>query len=541
MAERNRLALRRATPESSAPAKTPGSVTAGGAIAHREAGHGRAPAIHKVFERVAAENAGRIALSFQGREITYRELDREANAVASRLTELSVNPGDIVAVLLPHSIEIVVAFLGILKCGAAYLPLDDASPPRRNVEFMRAANVKVLIGDGGLDAAYARNCTVLATAEFVANDAEFSSVDSSGDDKAYVMFTSGSTGVPKGVVVPHRGVVRLVINTNYVSIEPDDRILQLASPSFDASTFEIWGALLNAATLVPYSGRTIDPNQLKNDLLGNRISILWLTAGLFSLVAEKTIDALDSLRVLLAGGDVLNARYVSKVLERVPGITVINGYGPTENTTFTCCHVMTADNQPALNVPIGKPITGTRVHVLDDSKKPVPCGVVGELYTSGEGVALGYLDEENGNAFFVDETLASGLIYRTGDMVQEAGNGELHFVGRRDSLVKVRGYRVSLEEVRTHIVSLEDVVDAVVVKKDLPFGDQILVAYVRKGDGSALDAKAIRRFLAERIPKYMVPSQFVLDHALVINRNGKIDRTAILRHLHHGSNDIGQA
>jgi acyl-coenzyme A synthetase/AMP-(fatty) acid ligase len=201
---------------------------------------------------------------------------------------------------------------------------------------------------------------------------------------------------------------------------------------------------------------------------------------------------------------------------------------------------MTSRNKPNGSVPIGKPITGTRVHVLDEQRRPVPKGVVGELYASGAGVALGYLNEQHGGAFFVDETLAPGLIYRTGDLVKEDENGELQFIGRRDSLVKVRGHRVSLEEVRTHLVRLESVVDAVVVKKDLPLGDQMLVAYVRRKEGSDIDAKAIRRGLAGQIPKYMIPGQFVFDDALAINDNGKIDRSKIRRHLDQGSNDIEQ-
>jgi amino acid adenylation domain-containing protein len=441
-----------------------------------------------------------------------------------------VRPGDVVAVVLPHSIEIVVTFLAILKCGAAYLPLDTANPVRRNIEFMLAANAKVIVGSEHIDAAYSQSRTVVFASEFVAVEGAVVSFNSGDNDKAYVMFTSGSTGTPKGVIVPHRGVARLVLNNNFISIERQDRILQLAPPSFDAATFEIWGALLNGATLVPYSGKTVDPNQLKRDIGENGITVLWLTSTLFSLIADKALDALQSLRVLLAGGDVLNSRYVNKVLEYVPKITVINGYGPTENTTFTCCHVMTSANKPDVTVPIGRPIRRTNVHILDDLLQPVPAGAVGELYASGDGVALGYLNEKQNDAFFRDETIASGLIYRTGDFVKEDENGNLQFIGRRDSLVKVRGHRVSLEEVRAHVVRLENVIDAFIVKKDLPLDDQILVAYIKKSEGSYIDVKLIRRALAEWIPNYMIPSQYIFDEALAINANGKLDRTAILGH-----------
>lgn len=494
--------------------------------------------IHKLFENVAIEHGGDVAMSYRGRAVTYRELDSQASAVAQRLKELSVRPGDIVAVVLPHSIEIVVAFLAILKCGAAYLPLDSSNPPQRSAEFMQAAAVKVVIASEQLDPAFTQDRTVLLTSEFPTSGGIVESFDSQCDDKAYVIYTSGSTGVPKGVVIPHRAVARLVLNTNYVSIERQDRILQLAPPSFDASTFEIWGALLNGATLVPYSGKTLDPNQLKADVYENDITVLWLTAALFNLIADKSIDALRPLRILLAGGDVLNARYVNKVLENIPGITVINGYGPTENTTFTCCHLMTSANKPDGSVPIGKPITGTRVHILDELQMPVPTGTVGELYASGEGVGLGYLNELQNDAFFVDDRIAPGLIYRTGDFVKEDESGELQFIGRRDSLVKVRGYRVSLEEVRTHIVSLEGVLDAIVLKKELIGGDQILVAYVSKREGNDIDATKIRSHLAARIPRYMIPNQIIFDQTLEINENGKIDRTWIQRHLSHGENCI---
>ena len=485
--------------------------------------HAGTRAIHKLYERIAAEHGDRIAISYRGKELTYRELNRLADNAALHLRRLSVQPGEIVAVILPQSIELIVAFLAVLKCGAAYMPLDEANPPLRNAEFIRAANVSVLVCPEQIGPQYKEVRCVVLTSEYTVLPSAEPSFDSQPDDKAYVMYTSGSTGKPKAVVIPHRGIGRLVLNNNYVAIGPRDRVLQLAPPSFDASTFEIWGALLNGATLVPYSSSKIDINRLRVDMRDNHITVLWLTAALFSLVAEMAIDVLRSLRVLLVGGDVVNARYVNKVFDHVPGIVVINGYGPTENTTFTCCHVMTTRNRPGDVVPIGNPITGTHVHVLDDMCRPVPAGTVGELYVSGDGVALGYLDDMDSDAFFRDGAIANGLIYRTGDLVK-VEHGTLLFIGRRDNLVKVRGHRVSLEEVRTHVVSAEGVIDAVIHKREMTSGDQILVAYVRRKEYMGIDSKSIRRHLAARIPNYMIPSLFFFDYELGIKANGKLDQ-----------------
>lgn len=480
-------------------------------------------AIHKIFERVATNHPGRVAVSYLGTDLTYGELDRLSGGAAFRLSALAVCPGDIVAVILPQSVELVITFLAILKCGAAYMPLDEANPPARNAKFLREANVKVLVCAEQVGRMYPQvRCIDPSWEHSYSLDAR-PSFESGPDDKAYVMFTSGSTGTPKGVVVPHRGIARLVLNNNYITVRTDDRILQLAPPSFDASTFEIWSALLNGATLIPYSADRVDLNILRGDIRDNRVTVLWLTSALFSLVVEMAIDVLQPLKVLLVGGDVVNPRHVNHVFDKFPDMVVINGYGPTENTTFTCCHVMTRLTRPGGNVPIGKPLIGTCVHVLDDERQPLPAGVVGELYVSGDGVALGYLNDADSGAFFLDEAIAGGVIYRTGDLVRDE-QGVYIFIGRRDNLVKVRGHRVSLDEVRAHVVSAEGVVDAVIQKKEVEAGDQVLVAYVRRNENSVVDAKSIRRHLVSRIPRYMIPSLFVFDCELSIKANGKIDR-----------------
>ena len=274
-----------------------------------------------------------------------------------------------------------------------------------------------------------------------------------------------------------------------------------------------------------YSGEVLDPRILKADIQEHGVSIAWLTAALFHMIGNNFVAALSTLRVLLAGGDVLHASTVRNVLESVPGITVINGYGPTENTTFTCCHRMTSSNAPARTVPIGRPISGTRVMILDSSRAPVAQGDVGEFYAAGLGVALGYLKDAAGDgAFFRDEQLSDGLIYRTGDLVRENSRGEIEFCGRRDNQVKVRGFRVSLEEIGLNLLELEQVEDAVVFVDDDGGGDQLLVALIKLDESKETGGEEIRAQLVKRVPAYMIPDKLVVDADFPVTRNGKLDR-----------------
>ncbi len=496
--------------------------------------------IHNLFEQKVRDRPNDIAVKISGNSVSYHQLNVRANYLADYLLSIGVRERNVVAISMERSFELIVSLLAILKCGAAYLPLDANNPAARTSACLESADVRIIISDiCGVSCFSGR--TVISTAEqhlFNSSLQEFNSYQSAPSDKAYVMFTSGSTGKPKGVVVPHRAVVRLVIDTNYIQISSKDRVLQLASISFDASTFEIWGALLNSATLVLYSGSVLDPNLLKKEIVDNRITILWLTAALFHLLISNILDALVSVRVLLAGGDVLNPKYIRQVLEALPSITLINGYGPTENTTFTCCHVMTPDNIPSSTVPIGKPISGTEVHILNDSLCPVEKGQEGDLYVSGEGVALGYLNnDEQPPPFFINESIASGLIYQTGDIVQINDNGDMEFIGRKDNQVKIRGYRISLEEVRVNIVELEAVRDALVILKKFESGDQLLIAYIQFQPRHSIQIVDIERQLSVKIPKYMIPNKFIVSDGFPMTDGGKIDSNAIELHGEHSDRE----
>lgn len=534
--------------------------------------------IHGVFEQCVAQFGQRTAIrcTNSGNTLSYAQLDQHASDLAVALQQRGVEPGDIVAMSFPHSAHWSVCMLAVLKCGAAYLPLDTNNPVARLRACLSTAKAKCILTNPAIASQaktkdYAEgydlltfdlvpadptkdlatdsttNATSAAQAMLQGEPVKpassaaqpWQSVEVNGDHLAYVMFTSGSTGNPKGVLVPHRAVVRLVVNTNYVQIQPSDAILQFAPPGFDASTFEFWGALLNGACLVPYSGMGLDPNRLKNDIEQNQVTVMWLTAALFHMVADKFIEALLPLRVLLAGGDVLNPKHVRKVLDTIPGVTLINGYGPTENTTFTCCHVMTAANPPEDKVPIGKAISGTDLHILDDEFTPVEPGEAGLLVAGGKGVALGYLSADPSlsdltpaaqAAFFERPELAAGLLYNTGDVVRVMRNGEIEFIGRKDNQVKVRGYRVSLEEIKGHLAELPGVSDALVNVERHEGGDQILFAYVKCNmpEGTDMpDAKTLRKALAGVIPAYMIPDKFVFCTELPVNGNGKLDKARI--------------
>lgn len=485
------------------------------------------------MEHVVARFPHKVAIESRDGSLTYAELNTRANAFAHHLTAAGVERGDVVALLMGSSIDIFVAMLAVLKSGAAYLPLDDKHPPLRKKKSLEDARVTHVVSNRDcrdiMDADRGMGFTDISSFQFDAVATDMPPPCRTGsDDKAYVMFTSGSTGDAKGVVVPHRAIVRLVIDTNYIRIASTDKILQLSPLSFDASTFEIWGALLNGATLALSSSESFDPNLLKKDIAGRGITILWLTAALFHLIADKYADAIKPLKTLLAGGDVLSPRIVNKVLDDVPGITVINGYGPTENTTFTCCHRMTEDNRPSSDgVPIGVAITGTKIFILDEALSPVAAGEVGQLYTSGEGIALGYINGDRAGAFFRNEKIAEGLIYCTGDLVRENARHEVEFVGRKDNLVKVRGFRVSLDGIRSSLLQITDVVDACVLIKKEESGGELLVAFVKTRQESQLDAAEIRRELRVSLAPYMIPDSITVSDILPITNNGKLDRKVL--------------
>ncbi len=506
-------------------------------------------AVEELFAAQAARTPEAVAVTAGGSALSYRELERRAAALAGCLRAAGVGPETRVGLCVERSLALPVAMLAILEAGGAYVPLDPGYPAERLGFMLEDAGVSLLVEPEELLAALPAGdlpAVRLAAAGRrpagggAAAVARAARAPGGGERLAYVMYTSGSTGRPNGVAVAHRGIVRLVRETGYAELGPGETFLQLAPISFDAATLEVWGPLLNGGRLALCPPGVPSVAELGRTLAAERVTALWLTAGLFHQVVEDDLPALAGLRQILAGGDVLAPGAVERVLREVPGCRVTNGYGPTENTTFTTCHGMAAAaedgwGRPAAvrSIPIGRPIANTRVHVLDRGLEPVPIGVAGELWAAGAGLARGYWGRPRLTAerFAPDPWGERPGVrrYRTGDRVRRAGSGELEFLGRIDQQVKIRGFRIEPGEVEASLAGEARVAAAVVVaRKDAPGGGR-LDAYVVAAAGAAaegLGAK-LRAELARRLPDYLVPATVTVLAELPLTPNGKVDRRAL--------------
>ncbi|HVQ05684.1 MAG TPA: amino acid adenylation domain-containing protein [Burkholderiaceae bacterium] len=484
---------------------------------------------------VALESAHPASEVLSVTRFTYQELFDASERLANQLCAHGVRAGDAVGLYVERSVGAVLALLAIVKAGAAYVPLDPADPVPRTLAVLRDAGIGTVISQRSLASRLPRADTrVLELEQLWALPAAAPAaavVAPEADALAYIMFTSGTTGVPKGVCVTHRNVARLVCNTDYIELGPEETLLQFAPLAFDASTLEIWGALLNGAHLVVHSSHVPTASDLAQTLRQHRITTLWLTAGLFHQMVESELPALAAVRQVLAGGDVLSVPHVQKLLDAKTGGVVVNGYGPTENTTFTCCHRMLPGQQLSDTVPIGRPIANTRVYLLDELGQPVPPRVAGELFAAGDGVARGYLGavEATASRFLADpfDARPGSRMYRTGDLARWRADGTIEFLGRRDRQVKVRGFRVELEEVEDALRHGPGVGDAAVVARRDASGSHALVGYVVAREGGSIDTGAVKRALAERCPPYMVPAALMQLDVLPLTPNGKLDRAAL--------------
>ncbi|WP_164021363.1 non-ribosomal peptide synthetase [Pyxidicoccus trucidator] len=487
----------------------------------------------EAFSRVVAQHPDSIALEFAEQRLTYSQLDARSNQLAHLLIARGVRPDAPVALALERSVELIVSLLAILKAGGAYLPLDTSYPPERLAQMVEDAQPVLLLTHSALKASLpaSDSLPLLFVDEVDSSSLPVHSpaVALSPQHLAYIDFTSGSTGRPKGVAVSHRNVLRTVCDAPYADVSASQSFLLIAPISFDASTLEVWGPLLNGGRLVVFPPTSpSDLDTLASVLQRHSVSTLHLTSGLFSQVVETHLESLKSVKQLLTGGDVVSAPHVRRVLEEL-GIPVTACYGPTEGTLFTSCFRMSSPEQVPASIPIGTPITGTQVYLLDPHGQPVPVGVPGELFIGGEGLARGYVHNPAQTAErFVPNPFSptpGARMYRTGDLARWRHDGVLEFLGRTDFQVKVRGFRIELAEVEATLLAFPGVREAVALaREDVP-GDKRLVGYLAAD--ASLDLGALRSHLQQRLPEYMVPSALVRLDSFPLTSNAKVDRKAL--------------
>jgi amino acid adenylation domain-containing protein len=492
--------------------------------------------IHELFEAQVERTPEAVAIVFGNQSLTYRQLNQQANQLAHYLQKLGVKPGAMVGICVERSLDMVVGFLAIIKIGAGYVPLDPTYPKER---------LDLMLGDSRITALLVHKPTkpniTTQIAHLVCLDAERERIaceseqnlcsEVTADSTAYVMYTSGSTGKPKGIAIPHRAISRLVFDTNYIRIESNDRIAQASNASFDAATFEIWGALLHGARLVGISRDVVlSPQDFAAQLWDQGISILFLTTALFNQLARETPNAFRSIRTLLFGGEAVDPLWVSVVLRNDPPERLLHVYGPTESTTFTTWYLVRDVAEGGATVPIGCPISNTQVYILDSHFNPAPVGVPGELCISGDGLARGYLNRPDLTAekFLPNPFGAPGArLYRTGDLVRYLPNGNIEFLGRIDHQVKLRGFRIELGEIEATLAQTPGVSEAVVLAREDRPDEKRLVAYLIPQAGRSPTARELREALQSKLPDYMIPSAFVTLDAFPLTPNGKVDRRAL--------------
>ncbi|MGH3779323.1 MAG: amino acid adenylation domain-containing protein, partial [Pseudonocardiaceae bacterium] len=465
--------------------------------------------------------------------LTYTQLNTRANQLAHTLITQGVGRESAVAVLVERSVDLVVSILAVVKAGGAYVPLDTRYPLARMELIIAETAASVVVTDQA-----GRAYLLPDSAQVVVVDADGGGVEGDPGDPgivcdpgqlAYVMYTSGSTGQPKGIAVTHRDVVELAWDPCWCGGD-HQRVLVHSSPAFDASTYELWVPLLGGGQIVVAPPGELDTNILERVITQHQVTGLWLTASLFHLIAEQCPDCLAGVRQVWTGGEAVSGVAVARILAACPATRVVNGYGPTETTTFAARHLMRAPYDAAPIVPIGRPMANTRVFVLDAGLQPVPVGVVGELYIAGAGLARGYLHRPGLTAQrFVACPFGGpgGRMYRTGDLVRWNPGGSLEFMGRVDDQVKVRGFRIEPGEIETVLMGHSEVAQtAVIARQDRP-RDQRLVAYVVAAAGTALSPELLREFVRVRLPEYMVPAAVVVLDGLPLTPNGKLDRAGL--------------
>lgn len=496
--------------------------------------------VHHLFEAQARQTPDAPALTYNELTLTYEKLNSAANQLAHRLIALGVGPETCVGLFMQRSLDLVISVLAILKAGGAYVPLDHTYPGERLSFMLADTQIRVLITQQELCAYLPEMSTDV---DILCLEEEWASIRQepatnpalpvTAENLAYVMYTSGSTGLSKGVLAIHRNAVRLVKNTNYIDLNAQEVFLLFAPLTFDASTFEIWAPLLNGARLVIVPPGVPSLGELARILLTESVTTLLLTAGLFHRMVDTQLESLRGIHQLLAGGDVLSVSHVVSVLQEDVDRCLINGYGPTEGTTVSCCYPMRTPKAVGSSVSIGRPVANAQVYILDRWMQPVPVGVPGELYIGGDGLARAYLNQPGLTAeAFVPHPFsqeAGARLYRSGDVVRYLADGTIEFFGRRDSQVKIRGFRIEPGEIEAVLLKHPAVRECLVVPfQPVHIAEKFLICYYAPhARQEAPTEQQLRSYAAEHLPSYMIPGAFIQLERFPLTPNGKVDYAAL--------------
>ena len=492
----------------------------------------------EIFDEVAEKYKNKPAIVFEEECLTYKELQKRSETVSKFLIDIGVVRESIVPLVVDRSVDSIVNIFGILRAGGAYLPLDNMLPVQRIKYMLKVSGVKQIFCNTLKDAEAMKSLGLEDVDLISLEDAKDRECDCASkrignQNLAYVMFTSGSEGNPKGVMISDRGIIRLVRDTDYFPFNNKLVFLQSGTLCFDAATFDVFGALLNGATLHLIDKKTL----LDSELLGKKlreceINSMFLTTPLFHQLVSSEVEIFQPLDNLMVGGDVLFLEDALKLKSHFPNIRLFNGYGPTENTTFSTVYEVTG--KETTDIPIGKTIDYSTTYILDKDRKPVSKGERGELYVGGMGVALGYIStEERTKDRFLPDLSGDGLMYRTGDMVMENEEGNLLFLGRCDSQMKYRGYRIEIAEIQKKIMSEDSVKDCFVTCETVE-KEKVLVAFVTFEEQKDLKQTEknkkiaeLRKKLLTRLPEYMIPEKIISMEKLPLNLNGKVDKNVL--------------
>ncbi len=486
--------------------------------------------VHELFEQVVARTPRAIALSGDGYTLDYTELDRRANRLAHHLITLGAGRGVLVGLHMRRSADSVVAMLGVLKSGAAYVPLEPGMPAERLELMAQECGIELVVTGADTEWTATPAPTVRVTcAAVAARPTTPPRAGVRGTDLCYVPFTSGSTGRPKGTEVPHAAVPGFFRDEDYADWGPGAVAIHHSAASWDAHVLDLYPALLSGGRVAVYEGDAMDPVATARWSEAQGATVLWLTSAAFNTVVDVDPTLLSGLRQLIIGGEALSVAHVAAAQAALPRCRIVNGYGPSECTVFSTVRVVTPADLAGSAVPIGRAVGDRTLALLDEHGDPVPDGEVGELYVGGPAVARGYRGRPalTARSFVPDPALPGARRYRTGDHARRRPDGVLEFVGRIDGQVKIRGFRVEVDEVAAKLRAHGDVLDAAVAARPGPAGSTELVGYVVGHRTAAVNPDRIRGFVAERLPAAMVPSWIVQLDRLPLTRNGKLDRRAL--------------